>query len=276
MPEHSDRHVRNPVPAWRLAFAARLGLACITAAAATGCASTGSAPHTPDPLEDTNRAIYRLNDAVDKALIKPVTLAYTQLTPAPARNCIANMFNNLGDVFSAANSFLQARPHDFFNTIGRVLFNTTMGLGGCFDVASRNGAYRIRNDLGITLGVWGLDTGPYLVLPILGPSTLRDGAALAGAFAGGFSPTSPLFAIRNVRLRNSVVGLYAIDARAGLLEADELVEDVALDPYSFVRDAWLQRRHADVERRRNNSGSLPDYDDDDLPDYGDDTPDSKD
>src|SRR5690625_3221568 len=199
-----------------------------------------------DPLEDLNRTIYTVNDKLDKALFKPVTLMYTDLTPKPARTCIRNIFRNIADVWSAANSFLQAQGHDFFNTLGRVLFNSTMGLGGCIDVASRNGARPIPNDLGITLGVWGLKPGPYLVLPALGPSSLRDGAATVGGFAAGASPTTPLFAINNIALRNTTVGLYAINVRAGLLSADETVDDIALDRYSFVRDAYLQRRQAQV------------------------------
>lgn len=230
-----------------------------------------------DPLEDLNRTIYTVNDKLDKALFKPVTLMYTDLTPKPARTCIRNIFRNLADVWSAANSFLQAQGHDFFNTLGRVLFNTTMGLGGCIDVASMNGAERIPNDLGITLGVWGIKPGPYIVIPVLGPSTLRDGAARAGAFAGGFSPTSPLFAIDNIPLRNTTIALYAVDARANLLELDDTLDDVALDPYSFVRDAYLQRRKAQVNRRTGREDDLPDYSDDDLPDYGeDDLPDYSD
>src|SRR5699024_9227308 len=108
------------------------------------------------PLEGMNRASFTLNDKIDPALNKPITLAYTELTPQPVQSCIGNIFGNLRDAWSAANSFLQAQGHDFFNTLGRVLFNSTMGLGGCIDVASRNGAYAIPNDLGITLGVWGL------------------------------------------------------------------------------------------------------------------------
>lgn len=257
----------SPLPR-HLAAVATLAAACAVSPAALG------QHHNPDdPLEGLNRAVFTLNDKVDRALVKPVTLAYQDLTPKPIRTCIGNIFGNLRDVWSAANSFLQAQGHDFFNTLGRVLFNSTMGLGGCIDVASRNGAYRIPNDLGITLGVWGLKPGPYLVLPALGPSTLRDGAATVGGFAAGMSPTTPLFAIDNVALRNTTVGLYAINVRANLLAADQTVDDIALDRYSFVRDAYLQRRQAQVNRRRGDD-SLPDYDlpdyDDDLPDYDDD------
>lgn len=253
---------------------ARLGVALATLALATGCASVQD-PSPNDPWESYNRTMYTFNDAVDQALLKPVTLMYVDLTPQPARSCISNIFNNLGDVWSAANSFLQARGHDFFNTLGRVLFNTTMGVGGCFDVASKTGAHRIPNDFGTTLGVWGMDSGPYLVLPFLGSSSVRDGVATVGTFAAGVSPVSPVFEIDNVPVRNSIVGLYAIDARAGLLDADRLVSDVALDRYSFIRDAYIQRRESMVNSRLNGgelpdySDDLPDYSDDDLPDYSD-------
>lgn len=252
----------------------RLITSVATVALATGCATVAN-PDPDDPWESYNRTMYTINDNVDRALIKPITLMYTDLTPQPAQSCIRNIFNNLGDVWSAANSFLQARGHDFVNTLGRVLFNTTMGLGGCIDVASMNGAPRITNDFGITLGVWGLNSGPYLVLPILGSSSLRDGAATASLVAAGASIPSPILEIDNIPLRNSILGLYAIDSRAGLLDADRLVSDVALDRYSFIRDAYMQRRKSQVDRRRGGdtaedyADSLPDYSDDDLPDYSD-------
>lgn len=251
----------------------RLGIALTTVAMAAGCASVPN-PSPDDPWERYNRTMYTINDNVDQALLKPVALMYTDLTPQPARSCISNIFGNLGDVWSAANSFLQARGHDFFNTLGRVLFNTTMGLGGCFDVASKTGANRIRNDFGTTLGVWGVGSGPYLVLPFLGPSSARDGIATVGTFAAGVSPVSPVFEIDNIPVRNSIIGLYAVDTRAGLLDADRLVSDVALDRYSFIRDAYMQRRDAMVNSRRSGD-QLPDYSDD-LPDYSDDLPDYSD
>jgi len=248
----------------------RLGLGLAGLGLAAGCATVHN-PTPQDPWEGFNRTVYTFNDAVDQALIKPVTLMYTDLTPQPAQSCIRNVFSNLGDVWSAANSFLQARGHDFFNTLGRVLFNTTAGLGGCFDIASKHGAHRIPNDLGTTLGVWGLKSGPYMVLPILGPSTVRDTTATIT----GVSAMTPILLVDNVPVRNSILALYGINARAGLLEADRLVDDVALDRYSFIRDAYLQRRESMVNRRRSDNG-LPDYSDDDLPDYSDDLPDYSD
>ncbi|MGB3291197.1 MAG: VacJ family lipoprotein [Burkholderiaceae bacterium] len=247
----------------------RLGSLLGAVVLASGCA-TVTHPNPDDPWESYNRGMYAFNDTLDRALLKPIATGYDQLMPDPLQTCVHNIFNNLEDAWSAINSFLQGRGHDFFNTLGRVLFNSTMGLGGCIDVASMNGAKRIPNDFGVTLGVWGFDSGPYLVLPFLGSSSLRDGTATLGTFAAGVSPVTPVFELDNVPVRNSIVALYSIDARANLLDADKLINEVALDRYSFIRDAYIQRRNAMVNSRRNNA-SLPDYSDNgDLPDYSDD------
>ena len=256
----------TPTPtSHRLQRLGRLSTAAAAVAFITGCA-TVSHPDPNDPLERYNRTMDKINYNVDQALILPIANTYKALTPQPARTCISNMFNNMGDVWSAANSFLQGRPHDFFNTLGRVLFNSTMGIGGCFDVASKNGSKRINNDLGITLGVWGVGSGPYVILPMMGPSTMRDGVARVGGFAAGFSDSTPIMAIKNVRVRNSVMGLYFVDLRTGLMDAESLVNDIAIDRYSFVRDAYLQRRQSLLESKLRapddtSYGALPDYED---------------
>jgi len=241
-----------------------------------GCA-TVKHPNPQDPWESYNRGMYAFNDTVDKALLKPIASGYDQLMPDPIQTCVHNIFNNLADVWSAANSFLQGRGHDFVNTLGRVMFNSTMGLGGCIDVASMNGSKRIVNDFGVTLGVWGLKPGPYVVLPFLGSSSVRDASATAVTLGTGFSPTTPIFAIDDVPVRNSIIGLYIVDTRANLLDADKLVDEIALDRYSFIRDAYIQRRKSLVDSRRNGEAApgeadqgLPDYSDDSLPDYSDD------
>lgn len=246
----------------------RVALVSTATVLAAGCASVPN-PSPNDPLERYNRSMFAVNEAVDNALFKPIANGYVALTPQPLRTCVSNIFNNMTDVWSAFNSFLQARGHDFFNTLGRVMFNSTMGLGGCIDVASMNGSRRISNDFGVTLGVWGLNSGPYIVLPILGASDLRDGTAMLGAFAADFSALTPVFAIDNIPVRNSILGLYSVDMRAGMIDADKLVDEIALDRYSFIRDAYMQRRSSLVNSRRHGNGQLPDYSDDQLPDYSD-------
>lgn len=240
----------------------RIAAAAAASALMAGCAAPRQ-PDPRDPWEGFNRGVYQFNDTVDRALFKPVAQAYTYVAPQPARSCVHNIFSNVGDLWSGANSFLQGRGRDFVNTLGRFLFNTTMGVGGCFDVASANGARKIPNDFGTTLGVWGLGQGPYLVLPFFGAASARDGVGLIGDWQGrlhGYMGTS---AIDNVPLRNSLWGLEVVNARTNLLNATDLVDRVALDPYSFVRDAYLQRRAALVNGQRvDDASNLPNYEDD--------------
>jgi phospholipid-binding lipoprotein MlaA len=251
-----------------ISFLTRLCATLATGALIAGCA----APKTPDardPWEGFNRGVYNFNDTLDHAVLRPVARAYTTVTPAPVRDCVHNMFNNLGDVWSAANSFLQGRPRDGINTVGRFLTNTTLGVGGCIDFASTSGARRIPNSFGTTLGVWGIGPGPYLVLPLLGSSTVRDGIGMIGDFEGNIISVSH---IENVRLRNSLWGLELVDTRADLLPATDTIDRVALDPYSFVRDAYLQRRAARIlGHKGNDDANLPNYGADpgvSVPNYG--------
>ncbi|AVJ25798.1 VacJ family lipoprotein [Achromobacter spanius] len=239
-------------------------IATVAAAGAlmAGCAAPKN-PDPRDPWEGFNRGVYQFNDTVDRAVFKPVAQAYTFVTPQPVRSCIHNIFSNVGDLWSGTNSFLQGRGHDFVNTLGRFLFNTTMGVGGCFDVASANGARKIPNDFGTTLGVWGFSQGPYLVLPFFGASSVRDGVGLVGDLYGTTYGYMGVDSIDNVRLRNSLWGLRIVDTRANLLDTTDTIDRVALDPYSFVRDAFLQRRAAMVLGHRvDDEGSLPNYEDD--------------
>jgi phospholipid-binding lipoprotein MlaA len=228
---------------------ARCLLALATAALLAGCAHVQH-PSPNDPWESYNRGMYAFNDAVDRAFLKPVATGYEKITPQPVRTCIHNIFGNLGDVWSGVNSLLQGRGRDFVDTLGRVLLNTTAGVGGCIDIASARGARKIPNDFGMTLGVWGFGNGPYFVVPFLGPSTVRDAAGVAVSLASPVSPTSAIFAIDDVPVRNSIVGLYIVDTRANLLQADRLVDQIALDKYSFIRDAYLQRRKSMLDSRR--------------------------
>ena len=227
---------------------ARGGLALATAALMAGCAQVPN-PAPNDPWESYNRTMYGFNDTVDRAVLKPIATGYETITPRPVRTCIHNIFSNLGDVWSGVNSLLQGRGRDFVDTLGRVLFNSTAGLGGCIDIASMHGARKIPNDFGMTLGVWGFGSGPYVVLPFLGSSTVRDGVGTAVTLVGPVTPTAAVFAIDDIPVRNSLLGLYFVDVRADLLEADRLVDQIALDKYSFIRDAYLQRRKSMLDSR---------------------------
>ncbi|WKU19420.1 MlaA family lipoprotein [Advenella alkanexedens] len=214
----------------------------------SGCASVPN-PSPEDPLESYNRSMFEFNEVVDKALLKPVATGYRAVMPSPVRTCVRNVFGNLGDVWSAINSMLQGRALDSINTFGRVLFNSTMGIGGCIDVATMNGAHKIPNDFGTTLGVWGVGNGPYVVLPFFGPSTVRDSIGLVGDVAGGTAVYASPAAIDDVSVRNAIMALKVIDTRTNLLDADALAEDVALDKYTFVRDAYQQNRKALLESK---------------------------
>ena len=229
---------------------------------AAGCATVPGEPDPRDPLEGMNRSVYQFNDALDRAVFTPVAKTYQAVTPVPVRDCVSNFFGNLRDVWSSINFFLQGSVPDGINGFGRVLMNTTVGGLGCFDAAATVGVPRQHNDFGLTLGVWGVSEGPYLVLPLLGPSTVRDGAGLIVDVNGGV-----IDHIENVRLRNSLWGVGLLDTRSRLLDASEMVDDLALDSYSFIRDAYLQRRGNTLNSLRGGDAALPDYS---VPDYGDD------
>ncbi|NLY33809.1 MAG: VacJ family lipoprotein [Alcaligenaceae bacterium] len=234
----------------------------------SGCASVPN-PSPEDPLESYNRSMFEFNEVVDKALLKPVATGYRAVMPSPVRTCVRNVFGNLEDVWSAINSMLQGRALDSINTFGRVLFNSTMGIGGCIDVATMNGAHKIPNDFGTTLGVWGVGNGPYIVLPFFGSSSVRDGVGLMGDVAGGTAIYASPSAINEVSVRNAIMALKVVDTRTNLLDADTLAEEVSLDKYSFVRDAYRQNRKSlleskfrpEVQDSAAGDLSVPDYDD---------------
>jgi len=234
----------------------------------TGCA-TVDRNDPRDPLEGLNRGVYGFNTVVDDAVLKPVAQGYVAVVPRPARQCVANVFGNLSDVWSSFNSFIQGRGHEAINSAGRVVLNSTMGVFGCFDLATGQGVPRVRNDFGQTLGVWGVGSGPYVVLPLLGPSTVRD---TGGLVVDSVVNPVAIGQLDNVRLRNTLFGVYIISTRAGLLDVGNLVNDVAIDPYSFTRDAYLQRREAQIRRYgpgsqaggADNYAPLPNYNDEEA------------
>jgi phospholipid-binding lipoprotein MlaA len=219
-------------------------LAASLAAALGGCATSG-AKNPDDPLEGYNRAMFSFNDKLDRYALKPAATAYQKLLPSFMQTGINNFFGNLGDVWTAANNLLQGRGEDGVSDVMRFAVNSTFGLLGFIDVASDAGLQKHRQDFGLTLGVWGVRPGPYLVLPLLGSSTIRDTAALPLDFEA-----YPWQHVQRIDVRNSGTALRLIDARASLLSASNLLEEAALDRYEFIRDAYLQRRASKISSGR--------------------------
>ncbi|MGJ7544418.1 MlaA family lipoprotein [Variovorax sp. LT1R16] len=218
----------------------RPAAAALLLALLTGCA-TGPYPNAADPFEGFNRGVSRINDTVDDAVLVPVATVYRQVLPSPVRTGVNNFFNNLSDVWNFANSVFQLKAQNSAETFMRLNVNTILGLGGLLDVATEIGIDRHSEDFGQTLGYWGVPSGPYLVLPLLGPSTLRDTAALPLDAKGDLTSY-----IHDVPVRNSLYVLRIVDVRSNYLRATQLLGDAALDKYSFTRDAFLQRRRSEV------------------------------
>ncbi len=203
-----------------------------------GCATTGG--NSNDPLEGYNRAMFRFNDGVDKAIIKPVASGYKAVMPGFARTGVTNFFSNLGDVWIGINNILQGKIGAGVSDFGRFAINSTAGLLGLIDVASSAGLDKHNEDFGQTLGRWGMGSGAYVVLPILGPSSVRDAFSLLAVDWHG----DPLWYVGDIQTRNTLVGLRVVDQRANLLDASDLLEEAALDQYSYLRGAYLQRRRS--------------------------------
>ncbi len=233
-----------------IAFGARRALTAgllAAALAAGGCATTtvagepngDAAPRRAkvDPLEGMNRAVFAFNEVLDDVLLEPVARGYVKVVPEVFRWMVTNALNNLADVRIAFNQLLQAKPLLAGSDLLRFGINTTFGFGGVADIATELGLERHNEDFGQTMGRWGIANGPYLVLPLFGPSTLRDGLGLAVDVN-----TSPVVALYREDLANGILALWIIDTRAGLLKATGLLEGAALDKYLFMRDGYLQRR----------------------------------
>jgi len=218
---------------WRKTLRSPAGVALLTVLVA-GCA-TG--PSRDDPFEPMNRTMYQVHDAVDTAVVKPVAQAYIDVVPQLIRTGVSNVFNNIDDLFSAVNGLLQGKLDKFGDDLGRVVLNTGFGLGGIFDLASMIGIERGNEDFGQTFGAWGFPQGPYLFVPLFGPTTVRDGTGVLTRIALG-----PVGYIPNVPLRNGLYGTGYVDLRAQALEAGAVVDTAALDRYLFIRNAYLQRR----------------------------------
>jgi phospholipid-binding lipoprotein MlaA len=232
-PAHAPR--RGPQ---RAAQAALVAVVLLMAGCASVPAGGQAAAATPgDPWESWNRKVYSFNDKVDEAVLKPVATAYRDVLPEFVRTGVNNVLGNIGDVWSAANQLLQGKVQNSLEMGMRVLTNSFFGLGGLLDPATPLGLTRRSEDFGQTLGTWGLGSGPFLVLPLLGPSTLRDTAGLLVDRQTGASTLPPTPAGQY-----SVTALEVINLRANLLSTTRLLDQVALDRYSFVRDAYLARR----------------------------------
>ena len=207
----------------------------IAASLLGGCATQSN----KDPLEGLNRGIYKFNDTVDKAALKPIAGAYKAVIPSTIRSGVNNFFSNLGDVVTVINDLLQGKFSKAMDDAGRVAINTTFGIGGIFDWASMDGIEKRNEDFGQTLAYWGWQDSSYLVLPFLGPSTLRDtgGLIVDSAFF------DPIYYVRDARDRNQLLLTKFIDKRSQYLPGSDLLDEAALDPYVFMRDAYFQRRN---------------------------------
>ena len=204
----------------------------------SGCTTLPETGNTAyDPIENTNRHIYSFNDTVDKNFIKPVADAYVSVTPQPVRTSVSNFFNNVGYINVILNDVLQGKAEQGISDSGRFVVNSTVGILGLFDPATSLGLPAHEEDFGQTLGVYGSGPGPYLVLPLLGPNTLRDSPGIAVS-----TVTNLLFYVSNAAVTIPLGVLGAIDARAKASSALSIVDEAALDPYLFIREAYLQRR----------------------------------
>ena len=231
------------------------GLALVSLIA--GCASQVN----KDPLEGVNRGVYKFNDVTDKVVFKPVATAYKAITPTPVRKGVNNFFNNLGSITTVLNDLLQLKFAHAFTDAGRFVINSTFGIAGLIDVAGMDKIPQHKEDFGQTLGYWGAGNGAYLVLPILGPSSVRD---TTGLVFDTFT-TDPITYVHrggNVATSNWLRGAQFIDKRTELLDAKDLVDDASLDPYAFARDAYMQRRDSliadgDVKDKSTSDGFEP-------------------
>ncbi|MFZ4472205.1 MAG: MlaA family lipoprotein [Limnohabitans sp.] len=215
-----------------------------------GCASAPTA-NPKDPWEPMNRSVASFNDKIDDNVLKPVATGYRNVVPDLIQTGVRNVFNNFADMWSTVNNLLQLKPTNTVESLGRVIVNTVFGIYGIFDVATYIKLERHPEDFGQTLGHWGVPNGPYLVLPLLGPSTLRDGASLPVDFA-----VSPTKLIGDIPTRNKVFALRLVSKRAELLKSGNMLEQASIDKYSFTRDAYLQYRRSQIY-----DGNPPDEED---------------
>ena len=244
--------------------APRRWLALSVVVASVGLAGCASAPqqtaaHPQDPWEGYNRSMMAFNDQVDDAVFKPVATAYRDVTPDPVRTGVGNFFGNIGDLWTMVNFALQGNGEKAYNHMVRFTTNTVFGLGGLLDIATPAQIPREKQDFGLTLARWGVQPGPYLVLPFWGPSTLRDTVALPVDWRGYV-----LDGLRPISHSNTLAAVRLIDKRASLLGTTDTLDAVALDRYSLVRDFYLRQRlskNSEAASQNNDAGRIEDFDD---------------
>ncbi len=223
-----------------------------------GCASipAGVEPSPHDPWEPFNRSVFEFNEGLDAYLLKPVVAGYRFILPEFVRDGIYNFFSNYNDIYTALQNLLQGKPDYAFNDFMRVVVNTTFGLGGLIDMATPGGLPKHKEDWGQTFGVWGIPSGPYVVLPFFGPSNVRDTFGTVADIESDY-----LFSyIKDIGLRNSITGLRVVNARNTYFEAGDLIDGAAIDKYSFMRDAYIQRREYQInEGREDREPLMPVY-----------------
>ena len=239
---------------------ARWGRAVACAAVAVALSGCATGPAN-DPFEKYNRGTSDFNESLDAMVLKPVAEAYREVTPPLARTGVSNFFANLGDAWSFVNNLLQLRAEPALNSLVRFNVNTLFGLGGVLDIASEMGVDRYKQDLGQTLGHWGVPTGAYLVLPLLGPSTVRDALTLPVQ-----QSASLMTQIDPRAVRNSLYVLNAVNTRSNLLRASSVLDGAALDKYSFTRDAYMSVRSQDSAWTMDGRDAGSDSNDGVLPD----------
>ncbi|MDH6242006.1 phospholipid-binding lipoprotein MlaA [Polynucleobacter sphagniphilus] len=227
-----------------------LGLASLLVA----CASipAGVEPSPNDPWEPFNRSVFEFNEGLDAYLLKPVVAGYRFVLPEFVREGIYNFFSNYNDIYTALNNLLQGKPDYAASDLMRVVVNTTFGLGGLIDMATPGGLEKHKEDWGQTFGVWGVPSGPYVVLPFFGPSSVRDTFGTVADLESDY-----LFKyVKNIGVRNSVTGLRVVNTRNTYYEAGDLLDGAAIDKYSFMRDAYIQRREYQIHEGREDEGPL--------------------
>ena len=218
-----------------------IGLAAILA---SGCASvTGSSYMSDpnDPWQTVNRPVFAINDAFDQGLFKPLAEGYNAITPEPIRNGVTNFFSNLNELDNVINNFFQGKITESATSLGRFVVNSTIGIGGLLDVASNIGLEKSREDLGQTLGVLGTGSGPYVVLPLLGSSSVRD---IPGRGLSMY--LNPLAWLDDISFRNIMVGINAVDDRSNLLAKEDIAKEISNDKYTLYKDAYLEEREFQV------------------------------